>query len=258
MIDLLATDVHRIRWRPLAHALVFIAIMVIAFVGVVVFVHSGKHPFNRLTALRGALVGASAPLALGGFILGASLVGADYASRALTTLLIWEPRRGRVLTSRALACAAVTALAALGVMAVLLLALLPAAIARGTGPAPTLSWYVSLAALAVRCALLAATASAVGMSFATVGRSTAAALGIAAVYIFLIEQAVTNVAPSLARWLVVVDAISWIASTAHGRVGGLGGPTRGHTVVTAGLLLLAVVVALHAAATVVLKHRDIA
>ncbi len=257
MIDLLAADVHRVLWRPLAHALGVISITVIAVVGVVVFVHSGQHPFNPLTGLRGALVDATTPLALAGFVLGASLIGADYASRALTTLLTWEPLRARVLASRAVACAAVTTGASLAVLALVLFALLPAALARSTGPTPTVTWYVSMAGLAVRCALLAAAASVVGMSFATVGRSTAAALGIAGVYIFVVEQAVTNVAPSLGRWLVVVDAISWIAIAAHPRIAGPGGPTNGHTVITAGLFLLALVVALHVLATTVLKHRDI-
>ena len=257
MIDLLAADVHRVLWRPLAHALAFISIIIIGFVGVVVFVHSGKHPFNPLTGFRNAVVSATTPLALGGFILGASLIGADYASRALTTLLTWEPRRARVLASRAVASAAVTAGASLVVLALLLLALLPAALARGTGPTPTVTWYVSIVGLAVRCSLLASAASVVGMSFATIGRSTAAALGIAGIYLFVVEQAATSAAPSLGRWLVVVDAVSWIPITAHPRIDGPGGPTNGHTVVTAGLLLLAVVVALHALATTVLKHHDI-
>ena len=257
MIDLIAADVHRVLWRPLTLALGVIAIIVIGFVGVVEFFHTAKHPFHWLTGLHGALGVAATPLVLGGFILGASVFGADCTSRALTTLLTWEPRRQRVLAARATACAAVTAVAALAVLAVLTIALLPTALAHGVGSSPTGGWYLSMAGLSVRCALLAAAASVVGVSLAAIGGSTAAALAAAGVYALVIEQAAFTVAPSVGRWLVGVDALSWIAITPHPGVGGPTGQTAGHTIVTAGLLLLAVVVLLQALATAVLTHRDI-
>lgn len=119
MIDLLAADVQRITARPLARALVGMFIMLIAVVGVIVFVRSAKHPFNPPVGFRNGLGGAATPLALAGFILGASLFGADYTTRALTTLLTWEPRRSRVLAAQATASAAVTAGASLALLALL-------------------------------------------------------------------------------------------------------------------------------------------
>ena len=258
MTDLLAADLHRILWRPLTRALVVISITVIAAAGVIVFLHSrAKHPFNTLTGLHSGLGDAATPLALAGFILGASLLGADYTSRALTTLLMWEPRRPRMLASRATACAVVTAGSSLAALAVLAVALLPAALAHGTGPTPTGAWYLSMAGLAVRCALLAAAASVIGMSCAAIGRSTTAALAGVGVYLLLVERATMGVAPSIGRWLFVADAMSWIAVTSHPKIAGPGGQANGHTVLTAGLLLLAGVVAIHGLAATVLKHRDI-
>jgi ABC-2 type transport system permease protein len=257
MIDLVAADVHRVLWRPLTRALGVIAIVVIGFGGVVVFFHTAKHPFSTLTGLRGGLGDAATPLALGGFILGASVLGADFTSRAFTTLLIWEPRRQRVLAARAAACAAVSAVSAVVVLAVLIIALLPTVFAHGVGSSPTGTWYLSTAALAIRCALLAAAASVVGTSLAAVGGSTAAALAGAAVYMLVVEQAALATVPSIGRWLLSVDALSWIAITAHPTISGRAGNTDGHTVMTAGLLLLAVVVALQVLATFVLRRRDI-
>jgi hypothetical protein len=257
MIDLLAADVQRITARPLARALVGMFIMLIAVVGVIVFVRSAKHPFNPPVGFRNGLGGAATPLALAGFILGASLFGADYTTRALTTLLTWEPRRSRVLAAQAAASAAVTAGASLALLALLTIGLLPAALVHGTGTSPTASWYIWAAALAFRCALLAAAAAVIGTSFAALGRSTAAALAGAGVYVLVVEQAASNVAPSIGRWLVIPDAISWIAVTPNPTMAGPGGRTNGHTVITAGLLLLACVVVLHAVATTFLKHRDI-
>jgi len=257
MIDLVAADVHRVLWRPVTRAFGVIAIIVIGFVGVVVFFHTAKHPFSTSTGLRGGLGDAATPLALGGFILGASALGADFTSRAFTTLLTWEPRRRRVLAARAAACAAVTALSALAVLALLTVALLPTTFAHGVGPSPTGAWYLSTSALAIRCALLAAAASVVGTSLAAVGGSTAAALAGAGVYMLVIEQAALATVPSMGRWLLAADALSWIAITPHPTISGPAGHTNGHTVMTAGLLLLAVVVALQVLATTVLGRRDI-
>jgi len=258
MTDLLAADVHRILWRPLSRALGAAVIAVIAVVGVVVFLRSGaRQPFHPLTGLRSGLGDAATPLALAGFILGASLLGADITSRALSTLLMWEPRRPRVLAARAAACAAVTAGSSLAALAVLIVALLPAALAHGVGSAPTGTWYLSMAGLAVRCALLAAAASVLGMSCAAIGRSTAAALVGVGVYLLFVDRTAVLVAPSIGRWLIVADATSWTAVTPHSTIAGSGGDASGHTVLTAGLLLLVGVIALYALATTVLEHRDV-
>lgn len=114
-----------------------------------------------------------------------------------------------------------------------------------------------MASLAVRCALLAAAVSVIGMSCAAIGRSTTAALASVGAYLVVVEQPAIAVAPSIARWLFVADAMSWIAATPHPKIAGPGGQASGHAVVTAGLLLLAGVVALHALATTVLKQRDV-
>jgi hypothetical protein len=250
MIDLVAADLRRVLWRPLTRALGLIAIIAIGFAGAVLFFHTAKHPFHPLTGLRGGLGDAAAPLALAGFILGASMLGADYTSRAFTTVLTWEPRRHRVLAARAAACAAVTAVAALAVLAILIVSFLPAAFAHGVGPSPTGTGYLSMAALAARCALLTGATSVVGVSLAAVGRSTAAAFAGAGVYLLGVERAVTAIEPSIGRWLLGDDAVSWIAVTPERH-------TTGHTVIAAGLLLLAVVVAVQALATTALAHRDV-
>lgn len=251
MIDLFAADLRRILWRPMTRAIGLVAVIFIVAVGIVVFVHTGKHPLDPRTGLPNALATATTPLVLTGFIFGASLLGADYTSRSLTTLLTWEPRRARVLISRTATSAAVTVCAALAVLALLVLAILPAALAHGTGDGAA---YVSMAALATRSALLAAAACVIGVSCAAIGRSTPAALIGAAVYLGVIENTVIDSAPDVGRWLLINDSLSWVAA---GPIAsdGPGGP--GHTVATAGLLLLVGVLAVHALATLILGRRDI-
>ena len=230
-----------VSWRPLPSSRS----------GAIVFVRTGAHhPFDPHTGLRTALEAAAVPLALAGFVLGASLLGADYASRALTTLLTWEPRRLGVLAARATACASFTACSAFAALLVLTAALLPAAFVHGAGRAPSTSWCLSMVGLAVRCALLAGAASVFGMSCAAIGRSTTAALVSVGVYLLIVERTAISVVPSIGRWLLVSDAVSWVAANPHSSIGGSGGGAAGHAIAVAGLLLLGGVLALYGFANV--------
>lgn len=259
MIDLFAADLQRILWRPFTRALGVAVVIAIAVTGVIVFFKTGGgHSFDAVTGLPAGIGSATVLLTAAGFVLGATLIGADYASRALTTLFSWEPRRFRVLAARAAACAVVAACATLVALALLCVVLLPAALAHGRGGAPTGGWYVSMIGLAFRCALLAAAASAMGVSCAAIGRSTPAALAIIAVYWIAVERTAIGIGPWLSRWLFLALARSWVAADFSPNGASPGGRGAGHGLLTSGLLLLAVVLALHALATWMLSRRDIA
>jgi len=254
MSELFVADLQRILWRPFTRALALVVLILVAITGASVFFQSGgEHPFTTLTALPAALGDAAGLLALAGFVSGATFFGADYASRALTTLLTWEPRRSRVLAARAVSCAAVIASGSLAALALLCVALLPAALAHGSGGAPTAAWYLSMAGLALRCALLAAAVSAIGVSCAAIGRSTGAALAIVALYLIGVERTASAIGLWLSRWLLFALARSWVASGPRSSAA-----PDGHTIVTSGLLLLVAVLALFAFASWALSHTDIA
>lgn len=253
MIDLLAADLRRIMWRLMTRVIAVVAVVVIVAIGVIDFQHTAKHPFDVRTGVPNAFATFTGPVVLAAFIFGASLLGADYTSRSLTTLLTWEPRRARVLVSRAVTCAAVTFCASLAAMALLALALLPAAFAHATGHGTP---YASVVALATRSALLAAAASAIGVSCAAIGRSTAAALIGALVYLVVVERVAVSLIPDVGRWLLLNDSLSWVAASANAS-NGPGGVGPGHTIATAGLLLLVGVLGMHVLATVILRRRDV-
>jgi ABC-2 type transport system permease protein len=253
MIDLFAADLRRILWRLMTHVIAIVAVVVIVAIGVVDFHHTAKHPFNMHTGLLNAIATFTGPVVLVAFIVGASLLGADYTSRSLTTLLTWEPRRGRLLFSRAAACAAFTFCASLAAIALLVLALLPAAFAHPTGHGTP---YAAVVAIAMRSASLAAAASAIGVSLAAIGRSTAAAVIGGLIYAVVIERAAVALIPDVGRWLLLNDSLSWVAASANAS-NGPGGVGPGHTIVTSGLLLLVGVVGIHALATWILRRRDI-
>jgi hypothetical protein len=139
------------------------------------------------------------------------------------------------------------------VLLALIVALLPSAILHGTGGAPNGAWYLSMAAMTLRCVLFTAAVSVVGVSAAAIGRSTTAAVIGIVLYLVLIENTAVQALPSFARWLLVTDAISWIGQNSHTSAGA----PNGHTVITGGLLLVGGMAALWAFATRALARRDV-
>jgi hypothetical protein len=249
--DLLAADLKRILWRPMTRAIGGFGVVLAAAVGTIVFLRTAHHPFATRTALGGIMAFAVIPLGFACYTLGASALGADYTSRALTTLLTWEPRRRLVLASRICACALVTAGLAATILLALILALLPAAIVHGNGGFLDGGWYWSMTAMTLRCVMFTVAMSIIGVSAAAIARSTAAAvIGIVG-YFVLIESTAAQVAPSFSRWLLFTDAISWIGH--HTTVGA----PAGHTVVTGGLLLAGGTAVVWALATMTFERKDV-
>lgn len=257
MTDLLVADLERILWRPLSRAVASVTVLVIVAAAAVVFIRTrGPNHFDPGTGTRAALLTAAAPLALTGLIIGAASLGADYSSRALATLLTWEPRRLRVLASRATAAATVTLAASLAAQLLLIGALAPAVFAHGTNTTPLTQWLPTTAWLSLRCALLAATMAAIGVAVAAISRSTTAAIVGVAAYLVLVERTVLGTLPSAGRWLLISDSIAWVSGDPGIHVGGPSGTTP--QVGAAGLVLLAVTAGLYALAATIFARRDIA
>jgi hypothetical protein len=132
--------------------------------------------------IRGLLFFLTAFLTLFGFLIGASFVGAELASGGMVNLLLWETRRLRVLGAKLAAV-----LAAVGVSAVVATVLyigvfrLIAAFAGLAGRIDGALWG-SVALTAGRGLVTTLVATAGGFAIATLGRHTAAALGVVAAY----------------------------------------------------------------------------
>jgi hypothetical protein len=249
--DLLAADLQRIKWRPMTRVIGGFGVAVVAAMGVIMFFYTAHHPFATRTDLRGAMADAVLPLAFACYALGASALGSDYTSRALTTLLTWEPRRRLVLASRACACALASAGLTAVILLVLILALLPAAIVHGNGSDLDGAWYLSMVTMTLRCVLFTAAMSIIGVSAAAIGRSTASAVIGIVLYFVLIEYTAVQAAPSFSRWLLFTDASSWVGYHTT-----MGAPA-GHTIVTGGLLLAGATAALGAFAARTFERRDV-
>jgi ABC-2 type transport system permease protein len=123
-------------------------------------------------------------LAVFGFVVGSSFVGAEWTSGGMTNLLLWRPKRMTVLgTKYGVALGATIAVSiaylALGTGVFLIIAAL-----RGTiGHVPVGSFLFT----DVRAVGLAAFGAAVGFTLASIGRHTSIALGVAVGYLLVYE-----------------------------------------------------------------------
>jgi ABC-type transport system involved in multi-copper enzyme maturation permease subunit len=148
------------------------------------------------------LVGMS-PFAISlGWLLGASLVGAEWHAGTMAILLTWEPRRVRVLLAKLVAAGALVFTLAVGLQLLLGVALLPAGLLRGTTEGIDSSWMRSLAGVGLRVAAVSVIGAMMGFSLATIGRNTAAALGIAFGYLAIVESIIRGLRPRWQHWLL--------------------------------------------------------
>jgi hypothetical protein len=209
-------------------------------------------PRFRRTRLKGVLQGVSGVLAVVGWGLGASLVGAEFASRSMTTTLVWEPRRVRVFVAKSSTAVAAAALLALGVLALVVLAMAPSLAAHGAPLRPSDPSWTTIAGVIGRGVALTAIAAGVGFAIATVGRSTAAALGAGFAYIIVLENILGSSVERWRRWLLLGNVIVFVSGDDSG------GDVPGRSVVGAGVFLAAVALTLLVAAGASFRTRDLA
>ncbi len=265
MKALLAGELQRLLARRLVRVLGLLALLAIVLAGVLTFVNtedistaelSSRGGFDdprfHLADLKGILQGTTGPLVVVAWLIGASSIGADWQSRTITTILTWEPRRGRVLVAKAAASAVVACGFALLAGALLSAALLPSAYLHGTTAGTGGTFGRSLAGVALRSTALIAIASTLGFAVASIGRNTAAALGIGFGYFLVFENVVGGFLEDYRRWLLLGNAIVLVAGEDEG------GEVVGRTVLQAGVHLTLVALALFAAAALLFRRRDVA
>lgn len=138
------------------------------------FVYADTMP----TATRGVAVA----LFVLAMVVAASFVGADWGTGSTTTLLTWEPRRGRVLAAKVIVAASTLALAAAVLLALLDVVFLPVGMLRGTTEGLDGSTWWTLAGAWLRGAGLVAFGAIVASGVATIARNTVAVVGLAFAY----------------------------------------------------------------------------
>lgn len=214
------------------------------------FIQPPGDPAFALTKLRDVLRGTTVPLIIAAFLLAASLIGAEWRAGTVTTALTWEPKRVRLLLTKAAAAVTVGVGLFLAVQILLSLFLSPAAVFRGTTAGADADFYRSLAGILARGSLMVAVAAAAGFSIGATGRNTAAALGIGFAYLAIVEGMLAGPIPRLRRWLVVGNSIVWVSGEEAFDI-------AGRSVAGAGALLAIYGTLAVAAATAIFKARDV-
>jgi hypothetical protein len=135
-------------------------------------------------------------------VLGASAVGAEYRAGTVTTILTWEPRRSRLLLARLGAAAIVSMLLFVIVHAVFIGGWALGASARGSTTGANADFWRTLVFVVLRGTLLAGALAAISGALATLGRNTAAAMGVWFGYLVVVEAIVRVQMQDFVPWML--------------------------------------------------------
>jgi ABC-2 type transport system permease protein len=172
----------------------------------------GGHDVLRFDSVVDLLKGGSFIVLILALVLGASFIGADWHTGSMSTILAWEPRRIRVLLVRAVISGIMVAMMAIVLQAVLVGSVWLGAALRGSTDVLEQGFWRQVFEAGARVTALAVLTSWIGLALATIGRNTAAALGVLLGYVAVFEALFRGLNPSFARNLlisnmaVVVDA----------------------------------------------------
>jgi len=242
---LLSVEFRRFGARRLVRVTTALALGGIAFGAFIAYV---EH--FRLATLPDVPLGTAFPLVVMGWLLGASFIGAEWHAGTVTTLLTWEPRRVRVLLTKAIVgvlsvFVLTTILQAVMAAALFAMASLNGSVAGAEG------WLTETATTALRVSALSAIAAAVGFAFAAVGRNTAAALGVGFAYVVVVENLVRGLKPEWSEWLFGENAGLFLLGPSNDF------PFLERSQLGAGVYLVLLSATLLAVATMVFRTRDV-
>lgn len=267
MISLIGVEMRRGLARRSTRGLLAVAVIGIAAIGVGIFLSSRatvdaggfvqdkRFHLTDLWALDeggdSILQVTAVFLAIGAVMGGATFIGGEWRWGTVTTLLTWEPRRTRVFLAKAAATLVLTFLIGIILQALVGLSVLPAALWRGTTAGADAEWSRAASGAVLRASALGAGAAALGYAVASIGRNTAAALGVAFAYVSVFESLVRGLKPGWQRWLIGDNAAVFLTARE------LRPADFERTVLEAGLILSAYLAAILGAGALVFSRRDV-
>jgi ABC-type transport system involved in multi-copper enzyme maturation permease subunit len=244
----LLVELRRMAARRFLHLIVLAAVLGGAIAGLIVYVRS--NAVYSVDDLKGTLQGTTVPFVLASWLLGSSFIGAEWRAGTMTTLLTWEPRRFRVILSKALVAAFTAAVLTFVMQVVIAGMLLPAAYKHGSSTVDA-AWLHSVGGFLGRGAALAAMAGVVGFAIGSVGRNTAFGLGVGFVYLAILEGGlIGNFFPGMRRWLLVGNSIVFVSGKPDPEV-------AGRSTIGAGLVLAVYAIGAFMVAAAVFRARDV-
>jgi hypothetical protein len=205
---LLAVELRRLLSRRMVRVLGLLLAAGIALAGLSVFAQSGPGFGFRPGDLPEVLGASTVVAALLAWSIGASAIGAEWATGSMATTLLWEPRRIRLFSAKAGAVFLFAVAGTVAAQAVLAAVLLPSALrsAGATGE----QWLGDTAGVIARGAVLAGLLSLLGLSVASVARNSAASVGAAFGYLLVLEGLLAGLATWLVPWLITANAVPFV------------------------------------------------
>ncbi|MEZ5378103.1 MAG: hypothetical protein R2733_16470 [Acidimicrobiales bacterium] len=271
MMRLLIADTKRFYARrmtlffPAAIALLMIAGIVIAYF----VIENGDSNPDFVNDMAG---GVSATAILGpvanllpvmAFVIGASFIGADLKTGMLEQILTWEPRRPRIVASRAIAALVNVGLISAFLAAFLVALLFGLAVAIDTSSGTTGELWLNIAAAIARTAVACGLFAVIGIGITLfVWNSVGSIVGFL-IYWFILESfLISTFLPKVAVWLPITNASSFASGADVERIEGsvFSGDfeiVSHHGYRTAGVVLLIWALACGTAGVVRLLQRDI-
>jgi ABC-type transport system involved in multi-copper enzyme maturation permease subunit len=197
---LFGSEMTRLASRRLFRWVLVLFIAGLVLAGVLVFVNDDQGTFTR-SAMYDGLQGLSFPLLMFGWLVGASSIGAEWGNRTVSALLTWEPRRARVLLTKATATTVSTAVWIVALEIVWTAVMLPVASGNVSSFDRAFSWS-QYAQLGGRIVAVSLVVGLLGFALATIGRNTGAALGGGMAYLLIVESLVRAFRPAWNDWLL--------------------------------------------------------
>jgi len=157
-----------------------------------------------------------AAVALAGFILGATSIGAEWSSKNLVAWLFYEPRRLRLLGAKLAVLVAVLLVMAVVAQLIWLLTAKLLLAQRGIEldalPEPIPDFWSTTLQSQLRAALLVIPAGILGFGLANLIRNTAAAFGIAFGYFAVVETVLAAINPGLQPYQFTTGVLAWVSN----------------------------------------------
>lgn len=176
---------------------------------------AAQDPRFHLTSLSDAWLGVGVQLLIVAWLIAASFIGAEWHSGTMTTLLTWEPRRGRVFAAKLCACLLVVFVGTILLELLLGAALLPAAVVRGTTAGADGAWLAEAGRLLLRAGAACSFGAALGFGLAAIGRNTAASLGAGFVYLIVIESLIRAYKSQWVDWLLGENVANFLGGASN-------------------------------------------
>jgi ABC-type transport system involved in multi-copper enzyme maturation permease subunit len=171
-----------------------LATLFLTLIGVVVlanYLHANADQPLTWTFVRDGGLGFGGGFAIVAYVTGATAGGAEWAARTVEAVLVWEPRRVRLLLTKATVLAVTIALAAVLVQ-VLVGALTRLAVAgEGTMTGAGDDFWSDYVGNAASVVALAVLATVLGFAVASLTRNTGFAMGAAFVYLGILDHALS-------------------------------------------------------------------